>query len=744
MEPNPQAQSEAPSATPAFGRYRIVKKIASGGMGEIYLASLEREEGFSKQVVIKKLLPSLSRNPAFVSMFNNEARLAAQLSHTNVIQIFDFGRMEDTQFIAMEWVHGENLGDVLSAAKERKAPIPLRVALDVALGVLRGLDYAHRKLGPKGERLDLIHRDIAPKNILLSYEGDVKIIDFGLAKAAAASDATEGGALKGSYCYMSPEQVGGRAMDARSDLFSIALVLFEMIRGERLYPAELGLRPLLEAIHKGDLSHWTDKGRDPFGELPGGLGQILQKALAKEPAARFQTAREFIEALEGFIRESNGSLPEGSVREYLHALYSEKIASDTPSAASEAGFDRTRVNSGAQQALAQASAQEQAKTRRRSSRASSLLFNLLALTIIVAIVAGGGILAYHFWWKPAQIAKTLGAVRIVTDPPDATILYDGKPLSLTSPATIERFPVGSEHVIRVEKTGYQPMERRVGLDKGGGAPVLQQFTLARSVGQVFLTTNPPGATVKLDGTQLAGKTPVLLEQVEVGVEHSLEITLDKHRDEPINFVIESPDRTQRFTLDMVPLRAGLSINSRPRGVPVFINGERRGKTPFNTTHVEIGEKLSVRLKKAGYAGEVQNLTVKSGPNNLNFNLEPLVVETRLRSKGAVEVLLNDKAVPSNPIRLSVGNHLIRVRVKDADEEFRLRIKVHEHARRPNGLVLEANADARPWAKVKTESGKKSSDELTTPVSGIVFGKGPGRLLAALPGGARLELSFEVP
>lgn len=732
-------------ATPAFGRYRIIKKIASGGMGEIYLASLEREEGFSKQLVIKKLLPSLSRNPSFVSMFNNEARLAAQLSHTNIIQIFDFGRMEDTQFIAMEWVHGENLADVLSAAKEHKAPIPTRVALDIGLGILRGLDYAHRRRGPKGERLDLIHRDIAPKNILVSYEGDVKIIDFGLAKAAAASDATEGGALKGSYCYMSPEQVGGRTMDARSDLFSAALVIFEMLKGERLYPAELGLRPLLEAIHKGDLSHWTDKSRDPWEGLPTGLAQIMQKALARELAARFQSAREFIDALEGFIRESNGSLPDASLRDYLHGLYGEKIAREVPApAAGEAGFDRTRVNQGAQNALAKASTESEQAARRRGSRISGLVFNVLAVVIIASILVGGGVLGYHFWWKPAQLAKTIGSVRVVTDPPDAGIFYDGKPLSLTSPATIERFPVGSEHVIRVQKIGYQPMERTVSLEKGGSSPVLQQFTLTRSVGQVFLVTNPPGASVRLDGNELPGKTPLLLEQVEVGVEHSLEILLEKHRDEPINFIIESPDRTQRFSIDLVALRAALSITSRPTNVPVFINGERRGRTPFSTSALEIGDRLNIRLKKAGYAGEVQRATIKSGTNNLSFDLEPLVVETRLRSKGAVVVELNDKAVPSNPIRLSVGNHLIRVRVKDADEEFRLRMKVHEHATRPNGLVLEANADARPWAKVKTESGSKASDELTTPVSGIIFGKGPGRLLVALPGGARLELSFEVP
>lgn len=748
MNVSPSKEFHAPHAV-TFGRYRIIKKISSGGMGEIFLASLEREEGFTKQLVIKKLLPSLSQNPAFVAMFNNEARLAAQLSHTNIVQIFDFGRMEDIQFIAMEWVHGENLSDVITQAAATDRQIPVRVACQIILSVLRGLDYAHRKRDADGKPLELIHRDIAPRNVLVSYEGEVKLIDFGLAKATAAGDATEGGALKGSYCYMSPEQVGGRAMDARSDLFSAALVFFELLAGERLFPPEMGLRPLLEAIHHMDLSYWKRQGKNPWEGLPPGLVAILKKALATEPAARYQSAREFIEAIESFLREGNGAYPEISLSDYMHELFAEKIAVAEP--AGNGGIERTHVSEDAQRALlaaAEAARLEEAAEGppgTRAGRITHALFNVLAALIILSIIGGGGFLGYHFLIKPRLRARDFGSVRVVTDPPGSTVFFNGQPLSGASPIQIESVPLGLEHILRVEKPGYQPQEKKVFLEKGGDRLGLEQFSLVRAIGQVFLVSEPAGAEVILDEKELAGKTPLLLENIEVGTEHEMRLTKDGYRPEPIRFVIESPDKAERFTVQMIPLVASLTITSTPSGARVFMGGDKTGcKTPCETDKVEIGKEVSVRVKKSGWKGATGKIRIRKGSNSLSFKLEPLELEARLKAKGRISVQLDDKAVPANPLRFSVGDHLIRVQMLDAKEEFRLRLQVREHATRRNGLAVEANVDAKPWARVKAVRGAKEDKELTTPVSGLVFDKGSNRLQVSLSGEARIELSFDLP
>lgn len=728
---------------PGFGRYRILKKLAAGGMGEIYLARLEGEGGFSKTVVIKKLLPSLSNNPAFVEMFHNEARLAAQLSHTNIVQIFDFGRMEDSQFIAMEWVHGENLADVLDRAKDRDGALPIRVACDVVLGMLRGLDYAHRKAGPDGRALGLIHRDLAPKNILVSYEGEVKIIDFGLAKAAATSDKTHSGVLKGSYCYMAPEQVSGRQMDARSDLFSVGLVLFELITGRRLFPADLGLRPLLDAIHHGDLSHWTNRGEDPWTLIPAPLRPVLQKALAPEKRDRHASAREFIEEIEEALRAANGAAPEVSLADYMRGLFADRIAAQIPVALPGESPDRTQVSPDAQHALEEVAAQRRetpATDGALTGRRANILFNVLATLIIVTILVGGGFLAWQFGLKPRVEVSMVGAVRIVTDPPGASIFVDGQPLGQNSPHKIEPVKVGREYLIRVEKPGFQPAERTIRLAEASGNPALEQFNLVRATGSIFLVTEPPGASVILDGDPIASVTPVLLENIEIGTEHDLELTLDGHRREPIRFTLESPDRVERFTVEMRPMVASLGVTSNPSGAAVYVNDQPVGATPWSTDEVDIGEMLRVRIKRAGYAGVWVTRKIEEGPNRISVDLSPLVLETRLRAKGTVQVLLNDQPVPKNPIRLGVGNHLLRVRVKDANEELRLRLAVREHPSRENGITLEANVDARPWAKVRKDEG----NDLTTPVSGLKWYHGPGRLLVGLPGGSVIELAFEVP
>jgi serine/threonine protein kinase len=218
-----------------FGKYLILDKIATGGMAELFRAKITSVEGFEKLVAIKKILPNLTQDSNLVTMFIDEAKLAAMLTHQNIVQIYDLGSMEGAYFIAMEYIHGKDLRVLSNKSKEKELPLPLGYALYITSRICSGLDYSHNLKDFQGNPLKLIHRDISPQNILVTYEGEVKIVDFGIAKAARKSVDTREGLIKGKVAYMSPEQAAGKTIDHRSDIFSAGILLYEMITGVRMF-----------------------------------------------------------------------------------------------------------------------------------------------------------------------------------------------------------------------------------------------------------------------------------------------------------------------------------------------------------------------------------------------------------------------------------------------------------------------------------------------------------------------------
>ena len=218
-----------------YGRYQLLKKLATGGMAQIYLARQLGPEGFEKLLVVKRILPHLAENEEFITMFLDEARIAARLNHPNVVQIFDLGAQDDSFFIAMEFIHGEDVRRVWKHADKVGKPIPLPLICRIIIEACAGLDYAHKKLDASGRPLNIVHRDISPQNILVAFEGGVKIVDFGIAKAADQATVTKSGVLKGKYSYMSPEQAAGQPIDCRTDIFALGVVLYELLTGTRLF-----------------------------------------------------------------------------------------------------------------------------------------------------------------------------------------------------------------------------------------------------------------------------------------------------------------------------------------------------------------------------------------------------------------------------------------------------------------------------------------------------------------------------
>ncbi|HVT61062.1 MAG TPA: TonB family protein [Thermoanaerobaculia bacterium] len=275
-----------------FGQYTLLEKIAVGGMAEVWKARMRGVEGFQKTVAIKKILPYMTDNSEFVTMFIDEAKLAAQLSHPNIIHIYDLGKIGRDFFIAMEYVEGKDLRSLLNAARQHGVPLPLGLALLIAMRLASALDYAHRKRDFEGKEMGLVHRDVSPQNVLLSYDGDVKLCDFGIAKAVSKVNQTQAGALKGKLQYMSPEQAYGNPVDARTDIYSLGLVLFEMLTGERFFAGDTEIS-VLESVRQGKVR----SPRQVDASVPPEVEEIVMRALATQPEGRFQSAGEMEQRL---------------------------------------------------------------------------------------------------------------------------------------------------------------------------------------------------------------------------------------------------------------------------------------------------------------------------------------------------------------------------------------------------------------------------------------------------------------
>ncbi len=315
-----------------LGPYELVERLATGGMAEVYLARRAGPHGFAKQVAVKRILPQLASDPDFVAMFVDEARVTGRLQHPNIVSVFDFGEEDGELYMAMEYVDGTTGARLIRAAAARSEDIPLEVSIHIALSVLRGLEYAHAACDEHGKPLCLVHRDVSPGNVLIDRSGAVKLTDFGIARAAEFERRTDVGQLKGKLGYMSPEQVVGRELDARSDLFTLGIVLAEMITVRPLFSGGRELDVLLR-IRDADVSA-LDRNA---GRVPDDVRGVLFRALAKDPAERYPNAASFAQALEEVIRRRRLNVGPSRTGAYVERLgltgQGEAPAEDTGEAA---------------------------------------------------------------------------------------------------------------------------------------------------------------------------------------------------------------------------------------------------------------------------------------------------------------------------------------------------------------------------------------------------------------------------
>ncbi|MCB9556415.1 MAG: serine/threonine protein kinase [Deltaproteobacteria bacterium] len=306
-----------------FGKYVLLDRISVGGMAEVFLAKAFGVRGFEKIVAIKRILPSMAADRDFIDMFIDEAKIAGQLSHTNVAQIYELGRIDKSHFIVMEYVWGKDALHIHNRFRKLRRRMPLQMACYVAAQACEALDYAHSKRDQQGQPMGIIHRDISPQNILVSYDGEVKLIDFGIAKAVSRSSRTQAGVLKGKFGYMSPEQVRGLPLDCRSDLFAVGTVLYELCVGERLFVGESDFA-VLEKVRNADVVRPSVK--NPM--LDEALESIIMKALSREPDDRYMTAGEMHEALNGYLMRGPESFSAPQLAQTLRDIFAVEYAAE--------------------------------------------------------------------------------------------------------------------------------------------------------------------------------------------------------------------------------------------------------------------------------------------------------------------------------------------------------------------------------------------------------------------------------
>ena len=410
-----------------IGRYEPIRRLAVGGMAEIYLARLLGVgiEGFEKLVVLKRILPQHALDPELLRMFLDEARLSATLTHPHITEVYDVGTDGAAPFFAMEYVHGANLRELMRAharaANVPAAPLELGYAIGIVAAAADGLHYAHARLGPGGEPMGIVHRDVSPSNVLVSYDGAVKVSDFGIAKWALQRTRTQEGTLKGKFAYMSPEQCRGRAVDRRSDVFALGTILYELTTGGAPFTGDSDLE-ILNRIAGGvaPAPTWPEEK----GVYPPALAAIVMRALAPDPGDRYPTMQALQVALETFAREAGISVSTVALGGLMQQLFAEDLAAwhEAERAGKSLGEHlaaRTvTVRAGADGERTATDAF--GPTRRRATAGQQRWMGALGLAAFAAVSALGGVLAAKKWRsverEPTPPSATAAAPPVAVPP----------------------------------------------------------------------------------------------------------------------------------------------------------------------------------------------------------------------------------------------------------------------------------------------------------------------------------------
>jgi serine/threonine-protein kinase len=423
-------------------------------MANLYLARFAGVDGFEKLVAIKQVHKHLLEQTEFIEMFIDEARIASRISHPNVVQVLELGQVEGAHFMAMEYVEGENLNAIV-----RRGSIPERIGIRIVASAAAGLHAAHELRNKSGELLGVVHRDVSPQNILVSYEGEAKVTDFGIARAKDNLHVTTEGVVKGKFSYMAPEHARGEPIDRRADVFALGVVLFEITTGQRLFQGETEIDTVSLILHGG-----ITRPSELVPDYPRELESIVMKALAARTADRFPTAEEMQRALEAYLARTSPPLLQSAVAAHMKGLFADRIAQKRDLLRQ---CEQVEPRPGSRSELTPAtqgsprSADPEAVGTRRGGFPPALI---LLLTVIVC----AGVLGVVVWIKqrrhsaPAATKQILIAAQAT--PPEARLTLDGKPVP--NPIREARPVSAGVAILRVSAPGHISQEYEVPLAAG--------------------------------------------------------------------------------------------------------------------------------------------------------------------------------------------------------------------------------------------------------------------------------------
>ncbi|MEE2830653.1 MAG: serine/threonine-protein kinase [Myxococcota bacterium] len=604
----PTAAPDAAGGTPrfrpqAFGKYYLVDPVAVGGMAEVFLAKTFGASGFEKVQVVKRILDEYAADANFIEMFIDEAKLSVQLTHPNIVQIFDFGKIDLSYFIAMEAVDGKDLKSVLRRLAKRGEHMPVDMACIVAHQSAKGLHYAHERSDAVGLPLNIVHRDVSPSNLLISYEGQVKVADFGIADADSGAHATQAGVLKGKYSYMSPEQSLGAILDQRSDIFSLGICLWESLTGHRLFRRDNNLETL-EAVRNAEIP--APSQYNPA--VPPELDAICFKALERDIEGRYSTAAEFQRALGDFLLPETADRICPQLATWMHERFGEEIRRE-----------RERLERGTRIATALHSGNE---VDFRSMDSSEEVLDLayhetdlreethgtktvlprtrsappprigLILGVVTAFSLGAAVLLFlianlgtETTGSEPELARETPAA--VVAEPDRTTASTAKPVAT---------PASAEADTR-SRTETKP-------DRPAPPP---------TTGVLRIRSKPAGAAVSIDGRKV-GKTPINWKQALPGRSYSIDFSKAGYT--PITKSAEGPavgtGVVVSTTLEPVPKEPGkVNIQATP-WAEVWIDGKNVGQTPIFGRELSPGTH-TIRLVNSRLGVEkTDRITVRAG------------------------------------------------------------------------------------------------------------------------------------
>ena len=407
--------------TTRFGKYLLMEKLAVGGMAQLYRAKITGIQGFEKLIAVKTILPHLANEKELLTSFIDEAKLAALLHHQNIVQIYDFGPAEDSYFIAMEYLFGKDLRQIFSQSQEKGMPISNELAFYIISRICSGLDYAHNLKDYQGKSLNIIHRDISPQNIFVTYEGEVKIVDFGIAKAASQSTITQFGMIKGKISYMSPEQASGQAIDHRSDLFSTGILLYEMVTHKRMFTGADTLQ-ILAKVSKAEF----EPPEVAHSGLPPKIYQIINRSLTKDRDQRYQSCGEMSADIEECMIALSFRPSARGLSQYMKELFKEEIAAESRTMQDFPITDVTYEPSGEKEEKLDREVQEKPETlpkakEEEGKKKRGVLYGVAAIVLIALIVV------FAFWLKerplptPMKEAVVKSVQPAVPDPSVKTV-----------------------------------------------------------------------------------------------------------------------------------------------------------------------------------------------------------------------------------------------------------------------------------------------------------------------------------